>query len=323
MGLNGNDYTQQVNSDQGIRTQYGIILPPGARVAAYVRSTGLQSGDDTFLAQNLVATVAAGMARVRAGFGDFIVCLPNHSELISDATTLTNATVAGARVIGVGTGGNAPVLSWNGVGSKWTISVNDVVVSGVRLLLAGTPGALASNTAQAINITGNGVVFSYNDIETANANASCVNPFLISGTASRCEIAANIVRGNLINGSTAIAFVLSGTGSDNRIADNEMVVSCSTTLGIIQVSGANTGLKILRNYLVNTNQTASTACINLANVAIGGICADNRISVTSTGAMVSGTTGITIGAAVLMAFDNNLTTNDFLRSGIIMPQADT
>jgi hypothetical protein len=66
---------QGVYSDQGIRTQYGIILPPGARVAAYVRSTGVQSGDDAFLASNLSTTLAAGLAQTRSSLAQGLLAL--------------------------------------------------------------------------------------------------------------------------------------------------------------------------------------------------------------------------------------------------------
>jgi hypothetical protein len=60
----------QVLTDQGLRTQYGLNIPPGARIAAYVRSTGVQTDDSAFLATNIVTPLAQGLARVRAGFGD-------------------------------------------------------------------------------------------------------------------------------------------------------------------------------------------------------------------------------------------------------------
>jgi len=63
----------------GHRTKYGsVILSPGARVAAYVRSTGAQSDDDPMLNANLVTTLSAGLARCRSGFNDVVFVLPGH-----------------------------------------------------------------------------------------------------------------------------------------------------------------------------------------------------------------------------------------------------
>ena len=40
---------QQVFTDQGLRTQYGLILPPGCQGRCVCSLTGIQSGDDAFL----------------------------------------------------------------------------------------------------------------------------------------------------------------------------------------------------------------------------------------------------------------------------------
>src|SRR3954471_7705856 len=119
---------QGVYGDQGLRTQYGIILPPGARVAAYVRSIGVQSGDDAFLASNLVTTLAAGLARVRPNLGDYVVVLPGHVESVADATTFSGALVAGTKIIGVGKGSNAPTFNWTATAAQWLVNKADVTI---------------------------------------------------------------------------------------------------------------------------------------------------------------------------------------------------
>src|SRR6478735_310820 len=102
----------QVSSGAGMKTPFGItLLPPGSRIAAYVRSTGAQAGDDPFTNANLVTTLAAGVARARAGLGDTVVVMPGHNESVTDATMLTGL-VAGTRIVGFGRGGNMPVFRW-------------------------------------------------------------------------------------------------------------------------------------------------------------------------------------------------------------------
>ena len=88
------------------------------------------------------------------------------------------------------------------------------------------------------------------------------------------------------------------------------------------MTGVALGLKILNNVISNTT-AVSVAGINLGNVAITGQCCYNTITVLNTGAQVSGTTGITIGAACVMGFFQNFVVNDPLKSGIIQPAADT
>jgi len=316
MGLNGYDHTQQVNSDQGIRTQYGIILPPGARVAAYVRSTGIQSGDDTFLAQNLVTTLAAGLARARSGMGDFVVCLPGHTENVTDGTTFSGALVAGTKILGVGRGGNTPTFTFTAAGSSWVVGVNDVFIGGLRLTVSA-----AVSTTTAISVTGNDFGFSFNEFVTANGTAVLFNAISVSGAAARYDISNNVFRG-VAPAASSQCIVIASTGDSGRIADNEMIVPLFTTAGAINVTAAATNLKILRN-VINNITAASIAGISLANVAITGHCAYNTITVLNTGAVVSGTTGITIGAAVTMGFFQNYVVNDPLRSGLLLPTVDT
>src|SRR3990167_8848841 len=91
----------------GFNTKFGpIVLEPGARVAAYVRSTGAVSDEDPLIATNLVSTLGAGLARCRSGKNDVVFVLPGHSEAVT-STTLDNL-VAGPRVIGCGRGSNRP-----------------------------------------------------------------------------------------------------------------------------------------------------------------------------------------------------------------------
>ena len=311
----------QVVTNNGLRTQYGIILPPGAKVAAYVRSTGIQNdGNDAFLSQNLVTTLAAGLARVRAGFGDFVVCLPGHTENVTDATTFSNALVTGTKIIGVGRGSNTPTFTWaTSTAAQWLVAVNDVVITGLRLQLAG-PAGVGNNTILPLTVTGNDFGFYFNEVETGNGTGNAVTAMSVTGTATRFDISSNFFR-NASFGNTN-CLVISSTGRDGRIADNEMLAGTVTTNGLINVTGAAVNLKILRNY-INNFTASSVAGIVLANVAISGQCAYNNITVLNTGAVVSGTTGITIGAAVTMGFFQNFVVNDVLKSGLLLPTVDT
>lgn len=316
MGISNVD-AQGVYSDNGIRTQYGLILPPGSRVAAYVRSTGLQSGDDSFLAQNLVPTLAQGLARVRAGLGDVVVCLPGHVENVVDATTFSGALVAGAKIIGVGRGGNTPTFTWTAVGAQWAINKADVLIAGLRLVVDG------ANVTNAFNISANDVGFYYNEITASGGINFPANVMTVSGTAARYDITGNIVRTAVVGGSTATCILISSTGADGRVCDNEIQMSCSSANGIINITGVLAGLKILRNVLTNTANT-SVSAITYTNAGASGQCAYNSITVFSTGAQVSGTTGITVGgAANTTGFFQNFVVNDVNKSGILQPAADT
>jgi hypothetical protein len=51
----------------------GTLIPPGGQVVAYVRSTGVQSGDDNDVRRRLLPTLNAAMALCRSGMDDVIV----------------------------------------------------------------------------------------------------------------------------------------------------------------------------------------------------------------------------------------------------------
>jgi hypothetical protein len=306
-------------TNNGLRTQYGLILPPGARVAAYVRSTGVQSGDDAFLAQNLVATVAQGMARARSGLGDFVVCLPGHTESVADATTFSGALVPGVKIVGVGRGSNMPTFRFTAVASQWLVNQVDVAIVGLRFFMD------SANTTLPFSITANDFGFYFNEILSLSGTANAVTYMGVSSLAARFDISNNIVRTLVIAGSTSTCIAITTTGADGRIADNEIMGSFSfgSNNGIINVTAATTNLKILRNVLNNTATTSATA-IGFTNVAATGHCAYNTMTVLSTGAISAGVTGITVGGTNnLTGFFQNFCVNDPNKSGVLVPAVDT
>ena len=316
MGLSNQDATAIV-TDNGLRTQYAVQLPPGARVAAYVRSTGYQLGDDDFLAANLVATLAAGLARVRAGFGDFVIVLPGHAENVTDATTISGAIVAGAKILGVGQGGNTPTFTFTTTTASIAVSVNDVVIAGCRFLLDGI-----NAVANAFNITGADFLFQFNDVEVSTTAKACAIAMTLGTGAHRANISSNTFRG-LASSTCTNGILVSGAITDARIVANEMVFPTTTTNGLINVTGVAVGLKILQNVINNTI-AASIAGINFANVAITGCCAGNFITVLSTGAFSAGVTAITVGGTNnLIGFFQNFGVNDANKSGLLVPAVDT
>jgi len=311
---------QLVDSTTALRTQFGIILPPGAHVAAYVRSTGFQSGDDPYISANLVTTLAQGLSRCRSGFGDFVVCLPGHSESVTDATMLTNL-VAGTRVIGVGHGSMRPVFRWTATASQWSITKADVVFSGLNLRLEGANGVV-----KAIAVTGNDVCILGCDIETGSGASNKATIAIEVGTGAaggtRFTFAGNNVRGVVAGASTNVLLV-SNAADGITITDNDMICAGTTTNGLINVQSAATSLKIKRNALENT-VASSVACINFANVAADGVCADNYCTVKNATTITQGTTGITVGGTNnLVGFFQNFTLNSVNSSGILTPAADT
>jgi len=316
MGISLQD-AQQIGSNAGLRTQYGVILPPGARVAAYVRSTGLQSGDDAFVATNLVSSVALGLARCRAGMGDFVVCLPGHAESVVDGTTFSNALQAGSRIIGVGRGSNMPTITFStAAGAQWLVNKADVLIAGMKFVV----GFVGINSC--FNITGADFAFYNNEFTTGVFSLGVATVVMtLSAGADRADISANIWRAPS-NVAAGDGILVNGAIDSLRVCDNEMIFPATGANGLLRFAAAATNFKILRNTMFNS-QAASVACIVFGAVAATGQTAYNNIQVLSTGAMVSGTTGITVGATMTGNFYQNFVANDPRTSGLLLPTADT
>lgn len=298
----------------GVSTPFGVLLPPGGKVAAYLRSTGAQDGDDPAIGSNLVTTLANALARVRSGLGDTILVLPGHSESVVDATMLTNL-LAGTKIIGVGRGSAMPVFRWTAAASAWVINKGDVIMTGLRLRMEGFNGV-----TKALQVSGADCAIANCDIEVASGAAlkATIAIELVTG-ADRFEFVGNIVRGTGTHNVTN-CLLITNPVDQVRIIDNEMVASATIANGLINVQGIATNLKILRNYLYNT-MTASTAALNIANVAVDGIIADNYAGILANGAAVS--TGIVLGAAALVKCFQNFACDEPIKSGILNPAAAT
>lgn len=319
--LPGQDATQIVTNN-GLRTQYGVIIPPGAKLAAYVRSTGVQSTDDAYTANNLVTTVAQGLARVRPGLGDFVVCLPGHAEIVADGTTFSGALVAGAKVVGVGRGGNMPTIFFSAVASQWLVNKADVVIAGLRLASPTAAQGFVGNSIGPLTVTAADCGIYYNEFVVASAGGQFITATMqLQAGADRADVSGNVFRG-AVNGGSGSAITVTAAIADARICDNEMAVACQAG-GNIAVSAAATGLKILRNVINNTT-AASVVAISFTNVAVTGQCAYNTMTVLSTGGVSPGVTGITVGGTNnLIGFFQNFCVNDPNKSGLLVPVVDT
>jgi len=305
-----------IATNQGLRTQYGVILPPGARVAAYVRSTGAQSGDDSFLTTNLVPTLAAGLARARAGLGDFVVCLPGHVETVDAAqsTAFAAALVAGTKILGVGKGSNLPTFTWSATASIWTIAVNDVQITGLRLLLDGITAVV-----NAINITGTDVSLAGCDIEVSTTAKAPTTGITVAATALRGYIGFNAFRGLAASVATNL-IVVAGASSDVAIEDNKFMCPVTAATGHISVTGAAINLSIARNNMYNT-AAASTVCVSFAAAASDGILEGNRFAVLNNG--TASAQGVTFGAGCLVKAFQNFCSDEPQKSGLLSPVAAT
>lgn len=320
MPLPNQDATQVVTNN-GLRTQYGLLIPPGAKVAAYVRSTGIGpspgDGNDAFLVQNLVTTLAAGVARARAGFGDFVVVLPGHVETVSDATTFSGALVAGVKIVGVGRGSTMPTFTFTGAGT-WAVNKADVMIAGIRI-----QSATSGNPGTAITVTGADFGFYNNDVIVGNAGAGfTVNIIQVSAGGDRADISGNTARHTVTGGGSGPFVDIQAVANDIRVSDNELIHGAGAAVGLIRVGAvAAVGLKILRNTLYNTT-AVSTVCIQLGAAANDGVAAYNNMGVKNTAGTASAQ-GITFGAGSLVLSFQNFCTDTAQQSGLLSPVVNT
>lgn len=303
--------------EHAVRTPYGIVLPPGGRIAAYVRSTGLKDYDPPEVAENLKATLAGALASARAGMNDTILLLPGHAESVVDATMMNNLR-AGTRIVGVGEVGqdNQPAFTWTNTAGSWVIDKTNVTIEGVKI------SATANGVTKGINVTGGGFRFVRNQCILAQTATAKFAIFMEIGTgADFVRILGNRVYGtathNVTDGFKVVAAV---NGFD--FIGNTCIASATAANGLLHFTAAALLTYVGHNTIYNTH-TSSTAAITVDAVALDGLFEFNRLAVKNTGAITSLTHGFNVNAACIAAFFENRVANDPRVTGIVSPTADT
>lgn len=304
-----------------IGTPFGSLAKPGGKLAAYVRSTGVQDGDDDFVRNNLVLTINEGLKRCRSAKGDIVYVLPGHVENI-DAADDWPDLVAGTQVVSCGRPGatSNPTLTWTTTASTVLLNVADVSVVGFNLNFAGIDAVVAPITVSAAGCSLLG-----NHITVAAGSAGATTPITVASGANNCLIAGNKM---LSTGTQTEVNIISITAAvDNlEIAGNK--ISClltSATGGIIQIGAAATNLDIHDNLFLNSVEDG--VCIRVADTFAAdgwiyrnyGKTVDAAGTVANTLKMVSfeGTT-----ESLLGCFEN-YSTDEATASGVISPAGAT
>lgn len=307
----------------GFKTPFGILLPPGGRVAAFVRgsgSGGSGSGrsafvprdyDDASIQQNGVGTIYDGIQRVRSGAGDTVVVLEGHSETITDTTGLSGLK-PGTRIIGCGFGSNQATVRWTNTAASWLLNANDVIIQGLKLKMEG-----ANGITRCINVTGADNFIVDCDIEVASGATAkaAIGIELTNVSAARFRFLGNQVRGT--NTHNVTNFLLISAAVDRPwIRGNNMIASATAANGLVNITAAAINCYIGWNTIYNTH-TASTAAINVANVAADGFIEYNNVGILTNG--TANATGIVLGAASLFKCAQSFNTDEANRSGALTP----
>lgn len=301
----------------GYRTPFSTVLPPTGRLAAYVRSSGPASYDDSTVAPRIVTTLAAALGKVRAGLGDTVVVLPGHSENVTDATMLDNL-VNGTRIIGAGhpMQDDAPTFRWTTTTAQWIIDNKNTVISNLRLRLEGAV------VVKGIVTTAAGCTLRDCVIQTASgaSNKATIGIEVGSG-ATEHTIQNNYLYGSATHNSTDVIKVVGGTvPSQLCILDNTGFCSATAANGLVHVTVAALNILIARNTFFNTH-TASTSCITIDNVAASGIAAYNNLATINDGTVTA--QGLVQGAGSLVRGFQNFSCDEPIKSGVLTPAAAT
>lgn len=306
----------------GIITPYGTLLKPGGRVAAYVRSTGAQDGEDHFASSGmLVSTLNAGLARCRSGQGDIVYVLPGHAESISTADFMSSL-VAGTQIISAGRPGasNNPTFTWNTTtAATFLLDVADVTLMGLTLVMGG-----ADNVTAPITVTGTGCTIAGCLINGGTTSAlECAIPITVSTGANDCTIVGNrftttggAVNTNCISVGAAVARTI--------ITNNHFFTTLSSaTGGVISVGAAATDLDIGWNRMRNFVEDG--VGIRLADVACTGMIYNNYFGGTDAGGTVANALKCVsfAGTSHLTRMFENRATDEDSGTGVISQAAAT
>lgn len=268
----------------------GTFVKPGGRVAAYVRSTGAQDGDDQFASSGLlVSTINEGLKRCRSGMNDIVYVLPGHTETYSASGAVWANLVAGAQIVSAGVPGmtSNPTITLSNVGASIALNVADVSLIGF------------------------------------NIRSSAVLTAGIVVTGAGCVLAGNSV---ISTGTLAANSLIQVTGAANFQMMGNNVVADSTTGAIVNATlVGTTNMAIIANLIRQAQGTSGGIGINVANAALTGFIANNYImTATNLGSGNIGTL-ITIGSAALPGVGTfeNYGSDAAGGNGIIVPDANT
>ena len=241
-----------------LSTVTGTWIRPGGRVAAYVRSTGAQEGDDLFASSgNLVTTIAAGIARCRANRSDIVYVLDGHTETYTAAGAIW-PLVAGAQVISAGRPGTAscPTLNFNGAAVSLALSSADMTVSGFNIR-----SATATLTVPIVVTAAGCTLTNCNIISTG---ASGANSFIAVTSAPNFTMTGNTI----VLDSTSAMLAITGATSTNFLVSNNLARQTQATSGGgFATTAATAGIS--GTFAYNFFKTATTSVGGAGVIVLG------------------------------------------------------
>ena len=296
----------------GLQTERGIYVSPGSRVL-YVRSTGVQTGDDQEIARRLLPTLASALSECRAGMGDTIFILPGHAENV----TTTPTFVAGVRIVGVGDPlrDDSGTFTWSATTSQWAVTVKNVEFVNLRLLLDGANGVVKAIVTTAARTK---FINCYFRLSSGASNIATIG--LECGTGADNFLVLGC-QADATTGVPTDGIKIVGTTVKSPTVQNcRMMGVMNSSNGFVHITSAATGVLIQGNILYNTT-TGSTVCITTDAVAADGVICDNYLGVLNNGTASS--QGVTFGAGATIKAFQNFCSDESVKSGLLAPVAAT
>lgn len=251
----------------GIQTELGQFVGPGSRVAAYVRASGPQSGDDPEIAGKLVSTLNAGLAQCRSGMGDIVLVMPGHAENVSSADYMSSL-VAGTRIVGLGYGALRPTFTWTATAATWLFDVANVELRNCVLEAAGPSGTTAITVDAPITISASGCALIDCDIR-CERDADQGATIAVTTTAAADDLTIAGCKFHGTNDGTLPTTYLRLVGADRlKLLNNVFTgASSSATIGLVQfITTASTDILMLNNWVFNSLATSNAAVTGLAGL---------------------------------------------------------
>lgn len=237
---------RQVALGSGIATDFGILLPPGTRVAAIVNSNGIQDGDSIQgeYGQQLVTTLNAGLAYARSGRGDVVVVMPDHAESISSADQMSNL-VPGTTILGLGTGDLRPTFTWTAAAATFLMDQDNVRLANCILKMA----------------------------DAGNAGVTVAAPITVSGASCSIE-GCKVFFGADADDNVAIGVTTTAAATDFTFEGNECygatAAECTTFLQIV----GGVRAKLLSNRIVGATSATGVGLIRFLTTASTDVVVD-------------------------------------------------
>lgn len=265
-----------------IQTAYGVNAAPASRIAAYVRSGGVQDGDDTFIMNNLVTTLGEGFKRCRPNMNDVVFVLPGHAESV-DSATFGSDLVAGTNIIGLGNGADRPTLTWTLAAGKFLVSVPSVFIQNFRFLMAGDGSTITVAEGMRFDNTAtDGAIVGCSFQTSIDGNQKASIGCVVQG--DRMQVLGCDFFGQT-SGEATTQLSIAGSDELKIVGCNFMGATVSTTVGLIRFTGESVTNMLIDHVNI---QNRKALCVNAISSS-GGI--SGVISNTNFGVLDAATLG--------------------------------